>query len=44
MDERTTYVQQLQQDAGAVVLINQFSVAPDEVERSWTSGPTTPPS
>lgn len=33
MDERTTYFQQLQQDAGPVVLINQFNVAPDDVEQ-----------
>jgi quinol monooxygenase YgiN len=33
MDEHTTYMQQLQQDAGPVVLINQFNVAPDDVEQ-----------
>jgi quinol monooxygenase YgiN len=33
MDERTTYMQQLQEDTGPVVLINQFNVAPEEVER-----------
>jgi len=33
MDEQTTYMQQLQADGGAVVLINQFNVAPDDVER-----------
>jgi heme-degrading monooxygenase HmoA len=32
VDEHTTYMQQLQQDAGPVVLINQFNVAPDDVE------------
>ena len=32
MDERTSYMQQLQQDAGPIVLINQFNVAPDDVE------------
>jgi heme-degrading monooxygenase HmoA len=33
MDERTTYMQQLQQNVGPVVLINQFNVAPDDVEQ-----------
>ncbi len=33
IDEHTTYVQQLQQDSGPVVLINQFNVAPEDVER-----------
>lgn len=33
MDGQTTYLQQLQQDGGPVVLINQFSVAPGDVER-----------
>lgn len=33
MDEQITYMQQLQEDGGAVVLINQFNVAPDDVER-----------
>jgi heme-degrading monooxygenase HmoA len=33
MDERTTYMQQLQQESGPVVLINQFNVAPDDAER-----------
>jgi heme-degrading monooxygenase HmoA len=33
MDEHTTYMQQLQQDAGPVVLINQFNVAPDDAQR-----------
>jgi heme-degrading monooxygenase HmoA len=33
MDEHTTYMQQLQQDTGPVVLINQFNVAPDDVEQ-----------
>jgi heme-degrading monooxygenase HmoA len=33
MDERTTYMQQLQEDKGPVVLMNQFNVAPDDVER-----------
>ena len=28
VDERVTYTQQLQEDSGPVVLINQFSVAP----------------
>jgi heme-degrading monooxygenase HmoA len=33
MDERTTYAQQLQEDTGPVVLVNQFNVAPDDAER-----------
>jgi heme-degrading monooxygenase HmoA len=33
MDERTTYMQQLQEDSGPVVLMNQFNVAPEDVER-----------
>jgi heme-degrading monooxygenase HmoA len=33
MDERTTYLEQLQEDHGPVVLINQFNVAPEEAER-----------
>ena len=33
MDERITYMQQLREESGAVVLINQFNVAPDDVER-----------
>jgi heme-degrading monooxygenase HmoA len=33
MDERTTYMQQLQEDTAPVVLINQFNVAPEDVER-----------
>jgi hypothetical protein len=36
MDERTTYMQQLQDDDGPVVLINQFNVAPEDVERFLT--------
>jgi hypothetical protein len=28
MDDQVTYVQQLQEDAGPVVLINQFTLAP----------------
>jgi heme-degrading monooxygenase HmoA len=32
MDERTTYMQQLQEDRGPVVLINQFNVAPEDTE------------
>ena len=32
MDERTTYMQQLQEDTGPVVLINQFNVAPEDAE------------
>lgn len=39
MDEQITYMQQLQEDTGPIVLINQFSVAPEDVERFvevWT--------
>jgi heme-degrading monooxygenase HmoA len=33
MDERTTYLEQLQEDDGQVVLINQFEVPPEDAER-----------
>src|SRR5204862_6533265 len=33
MDGRTTYLEQLQEDDGQVVLINQFDVPPEDVER-----------
>ena len=33
MDPRVTYVQQLQQETGPVVLINTFTVAPEDAER-----------
>jgi heme-degrading monooxygenase HmoA len=33
MDEQITYMQQLQEEGGPVVLMNQFNVAPDDVER-----------
>ena len=33
MDERVTYMQQLQDDAGPVVLVNRFNVAPEDAER-----------
>jgi heme-degrading monooxygenase HmoA len=33
MDEHVTYLEQLQADGGPVVLINQFNVAPEDVER-----------
>jgi heme-degrading monooxygenase HmoA len=33
MDEQVTYMQQLQEEGGPVVLMNQFNVAPDDVER-----------
>jgi heme-degrading monooxygenase HmoA len=33
MDERVTYVQQLQEDAGPVILINEFNIPPDDIER-----------
>jgi quinol monooxygenase YgiN len=33
MDDRVTYLQQLQNDDGPVVLINQFSLAPGDARR-----------
>jgi heme-degrading monooxygenase HmoA len=33
MDARVTYAQQLQQDSGSIVLINQFNVAPEDAGR-----------
>ena len=33
MDERTTYMQQLREETGPIVLINQFNVAPEDAER-----------
>jgi heme-degrading monooxygenase HmoA len=33
MDDQITYAQQLQEDGGPIVLINQFNVAPEEAER-----------
>jgi heme-degrading monooxygenase HmoA len=33
MDEHTTYMQQLQEDRGPIVLINQFNVVPEDAER-----------
>jgi heme-degrading monooxygenase HmoA len=39
MDDHVTYLQQLQEDAGPVVLINQFNVAPEDATRFievWT--------
>jgi heme-degrading monooxygenase HmoA len=33
MDEQVTYMQQLQEDSGPVVLINQFNVAREDAER-----------
>ena len=36
MDERVTFIEQLQQDTGPVVLINTFRVAPEDVERLLT--------
>ncbi len=32
MDERTTYMEQLQADDGPVVLVNQFTLEPDDVD------------
>jgi heme-degrading monooxygenase HmoA len=39
MDEQVTYLQQLQEDEGPVVLVNVFNVAPEDTERlvdAWT--------
>jgi heme-degrading monooxygenase HmoA len=39
MDDRVTFVQQLEQGDGPVVLINKFNVAPEEEDRllqAWT--------
>ena len=33
MDEHVTYLQQLQQDDGPVVLINEFNVPPEDTDR-----------
>jgi heme-degrading monooxygenase HmoA len=33
MDEHVTYLRQLQEDDGQVVLINQFNVEPEDAER-----------
>jgi quinol monooxygenase YgiN len=33
MDQKTTYLQQLQHNSGPIVLINQFNVAPEDAER-----------
>jgi len=33
MDDQVTYARQLQHDDGPVVLINQFTLAPDDAER-----------
>jgi heme-degrading monooxygenase HmoA len=33
MDEQAIYLQQLQDDDGPVILINQFNVAPEDVDR-----------
>jgi heme-degrading monooxygenase HmoA len=33
MDDQVTYAQQLQDDDGPVVLINQFNLAPEDTER-----------
>jgi hypothetical protein len=33
LDERVAYVDQLQEDTGPVVLINEFHLAPEDVER-----------
>jgi heme-degrading monooxygenase HmoA len=33
MDDRVTFLQQLQQDNGPVVLINKFNVAPEDADR-----------
>jgi hypothetical protein len=39
VDERVAYADQLQEDSGPVVLINEFHLAPEDVERFlevWT--------
>ncbi|MGH3485672.1 MAG: antibiotic biosynthesis monooxygenase family protein [Nocardioidaceae bacterium] len=36
LDERVTYVQQLQEDDGPVVLINQFNISPADVDSFLT--------
>lgn len=39
MDERVSFIEQLREESGPVVLINKFSVARDEVEsflRAWS--------
>jgi heme-degrading monooxygenase HmoA len=39
MDDHVTYLQQLQEDTGPVVLINPFTVAPEDAARfieAWT--------
>jgi heme-degrading monooxygenase HmoA len=33
MDDQVTFMEQLQQETGPVVLINQFNVKPDDAER-----------
>jgi heme-degrading monooxygenase HmoA len=33
MDDQTTYMEQLQEGDGPIVLINQFNVRPEDVER-----------
>jgi hypothetical protein len=33
MDDRVTFLEQLEQDSGPVVLINKFNVAPEDAER-----------
>jgi heme-degrading monooxygenase HmoA len=33
MDEQVTYMQQLQEDAGPIVLVNVFNVAPEDTDR-----------
>ena len=37
MDERVTFIEQLQQETGPVVLINTFRVAPEDVEHLLTA-------
>jgi heme-degrading monooxygenase HmoA len=33
MDEQVTYAEQLQQETGPIVLVNQFNVAPEDADR-----------
>jgi hypothetical protein len=42
MDERVTFMEQLQQETGPVVLINKFNLAPADVEQflpAWSDMP-----
>ena len=41
MDDHVGYLKQLEQDTGPVVLINEFNVAREDVDRSWRYGART---